>query len=61
MPSGTTQRDLKSIMLSEVKSDRERQIPYDLSYTYNLKNNNNKNKLIEIKNRLVAARGGGWG
>ena len=38
----TTQRDLKSIMLSEVKSDRERQIPYDLSYMWDLKTNKQK-------------------
>ena len=34
--------DLEGIMLSEVKSDRERQIPYDFAYTWNLKNKTNE-------------------
>ena len=33
--------DLENIMLSEV-SQRERQILYDIAYTWNLKNNTNE-------------------
>ena len=32
LPLGTIQTDLEGIMLSEVKSDRERQILYELTY-----------------------------
>ena len=31
--------DLESIILSEVKSDREREKSYDISYKWNLKRN----------------------
>ena len=37
MPFATTWMDLEIIMLSEVKSDRERQILYDIAYMWNLK------------------------
>ena len=51
------------------KSSRERQIPCDFSYTWNLKKTKQnktkqkRNRLIDIKNNLVVARGeglGGW-
>ena len=32
MPFAVTWMDLEIIILSEVKSDRERQIPYDVTY-----------------------------
>ena len=35
--SETTWMELEGIMLNEVKSDRERQIPKDLTYMWNLK------------------------
>ena len=43
------------------KSERERQIPYDITYIWNLKYNTNEhiyktNKLTDIKNRLAVAR-----
>ena len=38
MPSAATWMDLE-IILSEVKSERERQIPYDIKYMWNLKYN----------------------
>ena len=41
------------------KSDRERQIPHDLSHMWNLKTD--RHKLIDTGNRLVLARGVGWG
>ena len=42
------------------KSERERQIPYDISYVWNLKYDTNEhsykiNKLTDIKNRFVVA------
>ena len=30
--------DLEDVMLSEISQDRERQIPYDFTYMWNLKN-----------------------
>ena len=38
LPFATTWMDVEGIMLSEVKSDRERQILYDITYMWNLKN-----------------------
>ena len=50
-------------MLGEI--DRERQIPYDFTYMWNLikQTKQNKNKLIDTENRLVITRGEGgyWG
>ena len=44
-------------MLSEM-SDRERHIPYDFIYMWNLNNNIKKqNRLIDVENRLMVARG----
>ena len=37
MPLSATWMDLEIIILSEVKSDRERQILYDIAYMWNLK------------------------
>ena len=37
MPFAATWMDLEIFILSEVKSDRERQISYDISYMWNLK------------------------
>ena len=37
MPFATTWMDLEIIILSEVKSDRKRQISYDITYMWNLK------------------------
>ena len=36
LPFVTNMDGLNSIMLSEIESYRERQIPYDLSYMWNL-------------------------
>lgn len=49
--------DFEVIMLTEV---RERQIPYDLSYMWEIKNKN-KAKDPYMKNRLVVTRGREWG
>ena len=40
LPFAATWMDLEGIMLSE-KSDRERQILYDITYMWNLKNTTN--------------------
>ena len=37
MPLAATWMDLEIIILSEVKSNRERQISYDTTYMWNLK------------------------
>ena len=37
MPFAATWMDLEIVILSEVKSDRERQIPYDITYMWTLK------------------------
>ena len=41
------------------KSERERQIQYDLTYMWNLKNKRNKQNRLIDKNKLVFARTGG--
>ena len=57
LPFATTCIDLEGIMLCEM-SDRERQIPYDLSYIQHLKIKQ-KTKLVDRTEPLVA-RGEGW-
>ena len=42
MPFAATRMQLEMIILSEVKSERERQIPYDITYTWNLKYDTNE-------------------
>ena len=43
------------------ESDKDRQIPCDLTYMCNLKTQNKTNELIGTQNSLVVARGGGCG
>ena len=48
------------------KSERERQIPYDVTYMWNLKYDTNellwnRNRLTDIENRLVVAKWDGVG
>ena len=49
---------LEILILSEVKSERERQIPYDIAYIWNLymAQTNLRNKLMDMENRLVVAK-----
>ena len=54
--------DLDIIILSSSKSDRERKIPYDITYMWNLKYDTNE--LIykteidsDIENKLMVAKG----
>ena len=49
MPFAATWMDLEIIMLSEVKSDRERQISYDTIYMWNLIKMIQKNLFIKQK------------
>ena len=42
LPFVTPWMDLEGIMLSEIKSDRGRQIQYDFTYIWNLRNIMNK-------------------
>ena len=42
MPFAATWMDLEIIILSEVKSERERQIPYDITHMWNLKYDSNE-------------------
>ena len=59
MPFAATWMDLGIIILSKSKSERERQIPYDITYMWNLKYDTNQH-IYEIdsqtENRLVIAR-----
>ena len=41
MPSAATWMDLEIMILSKVKSEREREIPYDITYMWNLKYDKN--------------------
>lgn len=58
----TTWMDLEGIMLWENKSVREKQILYDLTQMWDLKNNPT-NRSLNTEEKLVVARGrwlGGW-
>ena len=66
MPFAATWMELEIIILSEVKSDRERQILYDFTYMWNLKNKTNekiKQKQIHRYREQMGGcqRGEGWG
>ena len=39
----------------------EGQIPYVITYMWNLKHDTNRNRLTDIENRLVVAKGWGMG
>ena len=59
MSFAATWMDLEMIILS--KSDRERQIPYDITYMGNLKYGTNEaiyktNRLTDTENRLVVTK-----
>ena len=59
--------DLEIVILSEVKSERKRQI-YNIAYMCNLKYSakwtylQNKNKVIDVENKLINTKEGmdGW-
>ena len=59
MPFAATWMDLKIFILSEV---RERQILYDITYMWNLKNSTNEliyetNRLTDFENKLTVTKG----
>ena len=49
------------------KSDRERHISYDITYMWNVKKRykwtylQNRNRLIDIENKLMVTKGESWG
>lgn len=45
---------------AKCKSDRERQMSYDLTYMWNEKQNKTKNQAQRGNNKLMAARDGNW-
>ena len=55
-------REYHSKYYTRHKPVRERQIPCDFTYIWNLIKKKNRNKLIDAKTRLTAISGvGGWG
>ena len=63
MPFAATWMVLQTLIL--VKSERERQIPYDITYIWNViyaqMNLSTEKKLMDLENRLVVAKGEGEG
>ena len=63
MPFAATWMKLETLILS--KSERERQIPYDISYIWNLIDGTNEHfhrkETRDLENRLVVAEGEGVG
>ena len=60
MPFVATWMDLEIILLSEVKSERERQIPY-IIYMWSIKYDTNRNRLTGIENKFMITKGRGCG
>ena len=59
MPFAQTWIPLEMIVLSEV-SQTEKDMPYDITYMWNLKNNTtvqNRNRLTDVENKLVVTKG----
>ena len=61
MTFAATWMQLEIIILSEI-SQKERQIPYDITYIWNIKMaqmnlSTNRNRLTDLENRLVVANG----
>ena len=66
MPFAAAWMGLEIIIISEVKSKKERQLLYDITYMWNLKYDTNEpiyetNKIMDVENRLVVAKGEGVG
>ena len=60
MPFAATWMDLESIMLSEVKSHREKQIPHDRTYMCNLKTKQTQqNKSYRHSEQIGGCKRGG--
>ena len=50
MSFATIWMDLESVILSEVKSDREREKSYDIPYKWNLKRNDTNELIYRTEN-----------
>ena len=65
MPFAATWMELETLILSEVKSERERQIPYDNTFIWNLIYGTNepfhRKENHGHEKRLVVAKGEGVG
>jgi len=65
MPFAATWMQLETLVLNEVKSERERQIPYDITYIWNLiystLNPSTEKKIMDMENRLMVAKEEGEG
>ena len=65
MPFAATWMELETLILSEVKQERERQIPYDTTYIWNRNiaqmNLSTETKIMDMENRLGVAKGEGEG
>ena len=61
MPFAARWMELETLILSEM-SERQRQIPYDITYIWNLNEQMNlstEKKVMDLENRLVVAKGEG--
>ena len=62
LPLAATWMYLEIIILSEVKSDRERQISYDITLMWNLKKGykwthlQNRNRLTDLENQFMVTK-----
>ena len=62
LPLAATWMYLEIIILSEVKSDRERQISYDITYMWNLQkwykwtHLQNRNRLTDLENQFMVTK-----
>ena len=67
MPFAATWIDLEIIILSEVKSERERQTPSDITYMWNLKYDDTNEliskteRLTNLESRRMVTKGETWG
>ena len=59
MPFAATWMDLESVILGEVKSDREQETLYDIPYVWDLRRNDTneltKQRLTDLENKLAVA------
>ena len=67
MPFAATWMDVEIIKLSEVSQTEKRQLPYDITYTGNLKKwykgtyLQNRNRVTDVENKLMVTKGEGGG
>ena len=62
LPFAASWMDLEILILSELKSDAERQIPYNIAYMWSLKKwykstyLQNRNRVTYVENRVMVTR-----